>query len=1199
MLEIFILMRMRLFIVFVILMNAYLLFGQTDNLEIKAFVETLEGKPISNAVIEIYIGSNKTKSARTDAKGQFRLNLDYGNSYTIIISKSGMIQKRVDFIADIPAEKQRRLVKEFGVTLVEDCEGANTSVFKEPVDIVKFDDGFGNFVSDLAYVEKMQGKMATAYASLEKCKKDGYQKNRKEGDRAFKEKNYEEAEKLYKQALTYSPNDGYAKRQLSQVRKNVEKENNNQVLFDKLVAEGEQYLAKNLLTASQQRYREAAKLNPQDVKVKEKLQEIGQIIAQQQQQKQQEQALNNQYNSVMNKANNAMAEQNYAQAKQFYEEAAKLKPNEALPAQKIAMAQQALEREEKEKAEREKVNKSYQEALAAGQQAMQKGEHKAAQQHFRTAASFKPKEELPRELIAKSQRQEEAIRQNALKQERAELEQKYDEAIQKGDGHLKQKEYPQAIDSYNQALQIKPSDTYAQAQVKKTKNLEVEDEQMKQVEVEQKYEQFIAEGDAQKQAQEFASAITAYKQALELKPSDPAAGARLTESKKLLEDQRQKEKEEREQKATFNALVKEADDLFKTKEYVKAKIKYQKALSIYSTEVYPKNQISAIENILTSNEKEKEYNQLIAEAEKLFDQKSWDEAISQYTQAQLIYPQETLPRKKINEISRMKSTETLQQINKEYEQLIVQAEQKTKEEKYQEAKSFYNQAQLLIPEKKLPRKRINEINEILSRKSQKEIEDNFNNLLAQAEEQVKLEKYDEAKNYLELAKQVLPESPEPQKRINEINLIVSKNKRNKTEEEFNQIVQKAESYVVQQDFEAAKSTYLLASKVMPESPYPQQRINEINKMINSREKNKKKEKYNQLIQQADNLFSQKKYLEARGFYTTAQKEEPGNPYPLQRINEIKSILTELTRIEKEKQEIKAEYDKVINLANKFFSEETYLLAKEEYKKALNIFPDEQYPVGQIKKIEEILAGKQRLEAERKATEEGYSSSITQANQLFKQKNYLEAKPYYERALTQKPGDVHASSQIKRIEQIMERQMAEKQRLAQIEEKYKRITKEANEKFVGKDYKQAKALYLSALEVKPNEEYPRVRIKEAEEMLRLLAAARTGSKSTATKKTTSSGELAELNLKNTSEREKYLNSLRGRYKKGITIETYKKGNKTTKRYIVVRDGGIHEYRVVKYTWGGSEYSADGKPSNYLYVRDQTRPRDGEAVFEVDK
>ncbi|MBN2485510.1 MAG: tetratricopeptide repeat protein, partial [Bacteroidales bacterium] len=704
----------KYFLIFLILFYTTLLsFAQTAVLEIGGIVETAEGKPLSGAVVELYEGNSKVKSNTTTGSGVFSLTLEYGRTYKIVVSKPGMIQKRIDFNTNIPVESQRKLIKEFSMTLVDNCEGANTSVFEEPVDIVEYDNNFGNFVSNRDYFQKMQARIMAAYKDIERCMQQQYNDKKKAADDAMKAGNFEEAKKLYEDALKNYPNDVYFKRQVVQADKNLGQKVQAENKYEQLIKEADQFLAQNQLTAAKQRFAEAQKIKTGESLPQQKIKEIDNILAKQAELAKQEQAVNTQYNDLLTKANAAMATRNFPVAQQLFEQASKLKPNDPFPAQKIAEAQQAMQKQEQEKQEQEKSEKAYRDILAQAQAAMQKADYTGAQQLYQQALTFKPNEALPRQGIVEAQKLEALKKQKELDDQKAEVERSYNEAIQKANGLLAQKEYQPAINAYKDAMLIKPSDKYAQTQITKVQNLLVEEQQKQQVAFEQAYSQAMALGDAKKLNKEYEAAITAYQQALQAKPNDGAAQNKLAESQKLMAAQQSQLKEETERKAKYNQLVQEGDGLYKSQNYSDAKLKYQQALAIYPQEVYPKNQIASIDNFNAKTQKEAEYNRIITQADQLMAQQKYDDSKAQYALAMQVMPEKTYPLQKINEINALVAELVKQDIQNRYDQIAAQAEQQISQKNFEQAKALYAQAQQVMPENPYPKRRINEINAMI------------------------------------------------------------------------------------------------------------------------------------------------------------------------------------------------------------------------------------------------------------------------------------------------------------------------------------------------------------------------------------------------------------------------------------------------------------------------------------------------------
>jgi len=93
-------------------------------------------------------------------------------------------------------------------------------------------------------------------------------------------------------------------------------------------------------------------------------------------------------------------------------------------------------------------------------------------------------------------------------------------------------------------------------------------------------------------------------------------------------------------------------------------------------------------------------------------------------------------------------------------------------------------------------------------------------------------------------------------------------------------------------------------------------------------------------------------------------------------------------------------------------------------------------------------------------------------------------------------------------------------------------------------------------------------------------------------------MGDLNFKNESERQLYLDELKNKYPSGITLEKYKEQFKETNRYIIIRDNAAQEFRHIRFTtYDGAQYSGNGKPITQQYFLSQTRVRQGETFKEI--
>lgn len=107
-------------------------------------------------------------------------------------------------------------------------------------------------------------------------------------------------------------------------------------------------------------------------------------------------------------------------------------------------------------------------------------------------------------------------------------------------------------------------------------------------------------------------------------------------------------------------------------------------------------------------------------------------------------------------------------------------------------------------------------------------------------------------------------------------------------------------------------------------------------------------KYSKLVNEADAKYAAHQLVDARQLYSKAFQLLPEEAYPQEQILVIDSMLAH--------EEMMNRYTAKLDEADRLFSQKKYEKAREYYFEALNINSDDEYPVNQIKKIEVLMAG---------------------------------------------------------------------------------------------------------------------------------------------------------------------------------------------------------------------------------------------------
>ena len=145
-----------------------------------------------------------------------------------------------------------------------------------------------------------------------------------------------------------------------------------------------------------------------------------------------------------------------------------------------------------------------------------------------------------------------------------------------------------------------------------------------------------------------------------------------------------------------------------------------------------------------------------------------------------------------------------------------------------------------------------------------------------------------------------------------------------------------------------------------------------------------------------------------------------------------------------------------------------IIAKLNYDKASKIKPDEQYPKNKIQEIDKIVEDSLSIE-------DLYNKIIADADKKLDNKDYDAAIERYKNALTYKPDEKYPEIQITKINYL-------KVEKSKLEVKYLQIITVADKFAEDKEYSKAKITYSNALELKPDENYPKSKIQEIDKIL---------------------------------------------------------------------------------------------------------------------
>lgn len=521
----------------------------------------------------------------------------------------------------------------------------------------------------------------------------------KKADAAYTAKSWEEALKNYEEAFAIKDED-YAKQRIASVKEKIAAEADAEAQakqFTDLVADGDRLSGEKKYNEAIKKYSEAIKIKP-DPNVSKKIIDLEELIKKEGEQN----ALSGKYQAKIKEADAAFNSSSWESAKTLYADAIDIKSDEEYPKNQLA----EIDRIMKEESENE-IEKQYQKILSVAQTKMDTEDYDKAIELYTRAKDMKPSDPLPQQKIdeiakIKKQKEDELANKEAF-------EKKYKDLIASADGSLGSKSYEDALAKYKEALTMKPAETYPKDKIAEINNI---------------------------------------------------LGAQSAEA---------------ELDAKYKAALKKADDLFASDDFMEAKSAYQNALDIKSSEQYPKDQIALCDDKLKNqaeSEIEKQYQKILTVAQEKMDQEDFEKAIELFTRAKDMKPSDPLPQQRIDEINQLLADRSSDaDKRKKYDDLILQADNLFESKKWKEALEKYLSALDIIQSEQYPKDQVEKCRAGMKKGPGGNAQ--YDKLINKADEYFDAANYPKAKGLYERALTIKPSDPYPKKRLKEINDILN------------------------------------------------------------------------------------------------------------------------------------------------------------------------------------------------------------------------------------------------------------------------------------------------------------------------------------------------------------------------------------------------------------------------------------------
>ncbi|MCW3077838.1 MAG: hypothetical protein JWO32_2447 [Bacteroidetes bacterium] len=542
---------------------------------------------VGGAAIQITQGGKVISSAMTDGNGDYSFNLPLGGEFLIVVSKDGYVSKRFSVSTlGVPPEKadMKFPVIQADMGLNKRLEGVDYSLLNQPINKYNYNPAKDNFEYDKVYLDQMlAGLMAIKEAekaakNKDKDKEANYQAAIKNGDKQFGKKEWQSAVASYQQALTIKPGEAYPKEQITNINKLIAEADARAIADADAKAKAEaEAKAKAAADAKAKADAEAAAKKKADEEAAAKAKAEAEAKA-----------------KAEADAKAKAAADAAAKAKADAEAAAKKKADEeaAAKAKAEADAKAKTELENKARAAADAAAKAKLEAEAKAKADAEAAALKKAEADAKARAETEAKKKAAEEAAAKAKLDAEAKAKAEVESKK--LAQLEADAKAKAEAEAKKKAAEEA------AAKAK-----AEADAKKLSQAEADAKARAEAEAKKKSAEEAA-AKAKLDAEARAKAEADAKK-LSQAEADAKAKAEAEAKKKAAEEAAAKAKAEADAKknaegdSKYKAVITRADDAFNKRDWPMAKLLFNEALSMRSTEVYPKNKLKEIDDIMKAN----------------------------------------------------------------------------------------------------------------------------------------------------------------------------------------------------------------------------------------------------------------------------------------------------------------------------------------------------------------------------------------------------------------------------------------------------------------------------------------------------------------------------------------------------------------------------------------------------------------------
>ena len=363
--------------------------------------------------------------------------------------------------------------------------------------------------------------------------------------------------------------------------------------------------------------------------------------------------------------------------------------------------------------------------------------------------------------------------------------------------------------------------------------------------------------------------------------------------------------------------------------------------------------------------------------------------------------------------------------------------------------------------------------------------ESYESLMKKGNDKFSTKDYISAKTYYEMALKQKANDPTARKKLDETLKKIQED--GARQEVFYAHLDAGDQLCAQQKYEQALAEYEQALKVFPDDKYVGGQAETVRAIL--KERQDKQDAYDTAMSQGEALLAEENFDAAIFQFETANQIFPDDKLPKEKLAEArqkKQLYTEKVAL----------FDKTMEEARQLGLRKNYEAAIDKLDQALELFPND------------LQANTMKSEyAAAKDQTDRYNGIITEADRLYENKAYKEARSHYQSALAVVAGDAYATDMIARLDPLIAQQDAEEAARIAAEQEAARLAAEAEAARIAAEQEAARLAAEEAARIAAEQEAARLaaeaeaaRIAAEEEAARQAALAAAEAERQATIKT---------------------------------------------------------------------------------------------------